>query len=343
MSYSCSTAHGPLWCGGLTVALGLICHTLGCLSAQAAPTQAPRLFARLVSPNIVELIDPVSGAGRRIYQSPSWSTNGLTVSPAGAHLGLLEVRAGIIEGGNYKIPPRAELVVLDTAGAIVRRVADDVVNYVWCGSTCLAFIRGTQTETDLNYSPTGTFIFNLKTGALDSLPIRPHYLKWAPFDNAVYFNVGTASGWQVLRYGLSGRRLEVTRHHDFRFSPDGRYYFHPANMSDERDVVYESRSDGAVALPPATIPDRWLPRGGALIVLRKAPPPRSLKPGEAPYLPPLARVRPAGPPVDVEYLVYDVATGRVVDSLHGQFPRWSSPEGVVPFISNGRLTSITQP
>src|SRR2546425_9038181 len=50
------------------------------------------------------------------------------------------------------ISPRAELVVLDTAGAVVRRVAKDVVNYVWCGSMCLAFIRGSFNEGDLNRS-----------------------------------------------------------------------------------------------------------------------------------------------------------------------------------------------
>src|SRR2546425_4322669 len=173
---------------------GLILGTVVPWTTLPAQRPPPRVFARLVTPNVVELIDPVSGAGRRIYQASSWSTTSLTVSPTGAYLGLLEVQAGIIEGVNYRVPPRAELVVLDTAGAVVRRVAKDVVNYVWCGSMCLAFIRGSFNEGDLNYAPTGAFVLSLSTGTLHSVPARPypHRLTWAPFDSSVYFGYGHA-------------------------------------------------------------------------------------------------------------------------------------------------------
>jgi len=296
------------------------------LSAQRPP---PRVFARLVTPNVVELIDPVSGAGRRIYQASSWSTMGLTVSPTGAYLGFLEVQAGM----------RAELIVLDTTGAVVRRVAKDVVNYVWCGSTCLAFIRGSFNEGDLNYAPTGAFVLDLSTGTPHSIPARPypHRLTWAPFDSSVYFGYGDSTGWHVRRYHLPNGPLEARRHRgkDLSFSPDGRYYL---RYEEGKHSLYDARTEQDIPLPTVGVPDRWIPGGGHQLLLRKTLPRPAAR---EPY--PTARVRLAGEPADADYLVYDVESRQVVDSLRGRIPAWASPPSILPFVSGARVTVISRP
>ena len=306
------------------------------LAAQRPP---PRVFARLVTPNVLELIDPVSGAGRRIYQASSWSTTGLTVSPTGAYLGLLEVQAGVIEGVNYRVPPRAKLVLLDTAGAVVRRVAKDVVNYVWCGSMCLAFIRGSFNEGDLNYAPTGAFVLDLSTGTPHSIPARPypHRLTWAPFDSSVYFGYGDSTGWHVRRYHLPNGPLEARRHRgkDLSFSPDGRYYL---RYEEGKHSLYDARTEQDIPLPTVGVPDRWIPGGGHQLLLRKTLPRPAAR---EPY--PTARVRLAGEPADADYLVYDVESRQVVDSLRGRIPAWASPPSILPFVSGARVTVISRP
>jgi len=318
---------------------GLILGVVVPWTGLAAQRPAARVFARLVTPNVVELIDPVSGAGRRIYQASSWSTTDLTVSPTGAYLGLLEVQAGIIEGVNYRVPPRAELVVLDTAGAVVRRVAKDVINYTWCGSACLAFIRGWYSENEL-HDPTGAFVFSLATGTLHSIPLLPQHLTWAPFDSSVYFGYGDSTGWHVRRYHLPNGPLEATRHRDLDFSADGGYYLHVVDSAGDRRVaVYETESDREVPIPTGEIALRWLPSGGSLLLLREAPRRVTRKPGDArPFVFP----RTPGP-ADADYAVYDVGARRLVGPLHGHIPPWASPQGVVPFVSGARVNVLSRP
>lgn len=308
--------------------------------AQVTPPTTP-VFAQLRPGNMVDLVDPVTGAGRTVYRSTAWSTTGLQVSPTGAYLGLLEVQPGVIEGVNYRVPPRAELTVLDTTGVLVRRVANDVVNYVWCGSACLAFIRGTYNENELHYSPTGAFVLDLSSGKLDSLPGHPypHHLMWAPFDSSVYFQYpGQPLGRLVQRYHMPNGPLVSTSHRDLHFSLDGRYYLDLADSSAVRPLVYETRSDQVVMLGTQDVPERWLPSGGSHLLLHKAALPS--KPARG--APRRVRVRPPGP-VDVDYSVYDVETGRLVRSLHGHFPPWASPQGIVPFLSQGRISVIRRP
>ena len=315
---------------------GLILGVVVPWTGLAAQRPAARVFARLVTPNVVELIDPVSGAGRRIYQASSWSTTDLTVSPTGAYLGLLEVQAGIIEGVNYRVPPRAELVVLDTAGAVVRRVAKDVINYTWCGSACLAFIRGWYSENEL-HDPTGAFVFSLATGTLHSIPLLPQHLTWAPFDSSVYFGYGDSTGWHVRRYHLPNGPLEATRHRgkDLSFSPDGRYYL---RYEEGKHSLYDAQTEQDIPLPTVGVPDRWVPGGGHQLLLRKTLP----RPAARDRYP-TARVRVAGEPADVDYLVYDVESRQVGDSLRGRIPAWASPPSMLPFVSGARVTVLSRP
>ena len=89
-------------------------------------------------------------------------------------------------------------------------------------------------------------------------------------------------------------------------------------------------------MPSVGPPARWLPSGGSLLVLSKAPskPPAGV-----------GVVRPRGPGegVDGDYVVYDVPSGRVVNALHGHFATWASPHGVAAFVSGGRINVFSRP
>src|SRR5207245_782480 len=150
------------------LAVGLTCGGVQDAVAQGGTSDSATLFAELRPGNVVRLINPRTGIGHTIYESQSWSITNLTVSPTGQYLGVLEWETGVLDGVNYRVPPRPELILLDTAGHVVRRVRKDVVNYTWCGAQCLAYIRGTYAETDIGYAAQGVFVLHLSTGAVDS-------------------------------------------------------------------------------------------------------------------------------------------------------------------------------
>ena len=117
------------------------------------------------------------------------------------------------------------------------------------------------------------------------------------------------------------------------FSPDAKYYL---EYVEGEFHLYDSRTDREVSLPTAAIPDRWVPTGGSRLLLRKRIP-------RPPGLPPYVTPNRAQGPVDVDYLVYDVESRQVVDSLRGRIPAWASPPGILPFVSGGRVNVISRP
>src|SRR5207247_10727966 len=100
--------------------------------------------------------------------------------------------------------------------------------------------------------------------------------------------------------------------------------------------LYSALHVAAIALPTVCVPVRCVPGGGHQLLLRKRVP-------RPPGLPPYVTPNRAHGPVDVDYLVYDVESRRVVASLHGHIPPWASPQGVVPFVSGTRVAVLSRP
>ncbi len=312
--------------------------------------QVPRatVFARLRSGNVVEIIDPATGRGRPVYHSPRWATRDVSVSPDGGLLGLIEVEEGRLEGSQYRVPPLPELLVLDTAGAVVRRVAKGVQSYVWCGNRCLVYILGEYSEGDVAFVPESAFTYDVASARATPIPgsIRPMDLSWAPFDSSMYFKVFRTAPSQssVYRYHVPTGTLSGTPHLDIHFSASGRYYVHARDDGDRRLRVYDAGTDLEVQLPELTaagVPVRWVFTGpNDLLIVRSHAPvaPSGPLPGRRP--PPM---RPVDVGRDVDYAIFDVESRTIVRSLHGQLPPWSAPAGSVPFLSGGRISAISRP
>ncbi len=327
----------------LAVWFVVVVLSVGPLSAQTN-TSPVQIYARLEPGNLVQLVDSSTGRSKTVYASPKWATRDLTVSPDGRRLALLEIDAGIVEGVNYRIPPRSELVILDASGTLLHRVARDVQRYVWCGTSCLAGILGTEDETDLGFRPIGAFVLDLATGDSSPLPGPPYpsQLTWAAFDSSVYLRY---SGPRIVRYHLATRSLHETTHRDLHFSTDGKFYLHFPSEPGERPRLYEAESDREVSaneLLAQGTPVRWLPSGGAHLLIRREGAGRKL-PDDRNQGPPRAVLLPAGPSGDLEYVIYDVGIHRPVKTFKGHFPRWGSPAGVVPYLSGTRVMAIKEP
>jgi len=327
---------------GATLLVGLT----GVVRPSNAQTRTDsKTYADLAPGNRVELINPSTGASRVIYESRRWSTHGLSVSPAGRLVGILEVEEGQLEGSRYRVPPRSELLVLDTTGAINARVAADVQRYVWCGDTCIAYIVGDYTESGIGFVPHGAFIRDLTTGQVTPIPelAGPVGVTWAAFDSSLYFKVaGLAQGPVIYRYHVSTRTLSPTRFLDHNFSLSGGHYLHFPDEGDPTLRLYDSRTNQELPLRDIGrigTPVRWLASGPDHLLLLKAPTvpdTAGIQPGRMS----MVRQRPFD---ESDYVVYDVAARKVVRSLHGRIPRWSAPDDIVPFLTGGRINAITRP
>jgi len=318
------------------------------IQGQVPPKDAVVVFAQLrPAAKAVDVLNPVTGATRTVYRSTRWATRDLTVSPTGVYLGLLELDAGIVEGHQYRVSPRSELIVLDTNGLVVQRIARDVQRYAWCGSSCLVYVIGGSDETDLGFHPSGAAISDFVTGQRTALagPPWPYEVTWAPFDNSVYLEYpGPGGAAQIFRFPLPTGPLTLTGHRDLVFSFDGKFYLSSGGHPEQRPQVYSSETDRELTLSDLDrlgVPVQWLPSGSSDLLVRPSVPVQ--KPSR-PVDPRKTFVfTQGGSPPDQDYSVYDVATHRVVRSLHGYFAPWASPPWIVPFLSKGRINVIVHP
>ncbi len=247
---------------------------------------------------------------------------------------------------NYIAPPRSELIILDTTGAVVQRVGANVQRYVWCGEACLACIVGEYSEGDFGFTPESAYVVNLLTGATTPLKgeSRPIDLAWAAFDSSVLVRVIKMSelGSTVYRYHVPTGTYTATQYRDIHFSASGRYYLH-ANTPDNQLRVFDARTNQGMALPslPSSgSPVQWITSGpNRLLLIRREQSRQGPPPDGRP------RVLPIEPgETDVNYAEFDLDTRRVVRSFRGHLPRWGAPPDVLPLVtSDGRIHAIMRP
>jgi hypothetical protein len=311
---------------------------LAALGHDTLLAQASEVYARLAAGNQVERIDPVTGAARTVYRSPRWAALSLTVAPHGQLLGLLEVDQG---SENNDTVRHTALVVLDSSGRLLHRVARDVHRYVWCGPECVAFVRGQFAETDYGFMPGhGLFVHDLRTGTTTehASSQRPYELVFASFDSSVYFkDAGPARG--IHRLELSSQRVTPTALRDLVFSRDGRYYLRLPDAIDRHMRLLDSRTNREVALPRSVGQAiGWAPTGGAQLLVVKPLPTPPAHGGDRGG--PLVALGPAEQ--EREFGVFDVDERRVVRVVRGVLPRWSASSGVIPMIVRGRVEALKE-
>jgi hypothetical protein len=296
----------------------------------------PRFFARVEEHTWVSLIDPASGASRRVHHAAATAIDGLMIAPNQARLSFIEVHAGRAAGE----PPTHQLVVIDTAGRVVSRVERNVYPYTWCGVRCLAYIVGEDYEGGVGFKPQNAYTLDLKTGTetvIEGIP-SAYALAWAPFDTSVYFKIFAAvNGSRVLRYSVNNGSVTPTPYKDFAFSPSGRHYLHQQDQENDTAKVYETATNRMVALPGASTVGElagWVFDQGDYLLLARRQTPRA-DPG-------VAGIR-RGSPGPVELAVYDVQSRRVVRKLEGELAPWARPRGSLALLVGDRVNVIDRP
>jgi len=267
------------------------------------------------------------------------------MSPDGHFVAFIEVDLGIEGGVTIKPPQPVGLVVIDTTGVLIRRITDSTQRYAWCGSSCVGYVVGPSDETDLGFRPTAAKIIDVSTGVSELLagPPWPTIFSYAIFDSSLYIAHPTVNGFSVRRYKSSTHQVTQTTRLGVSFSEDGRFYL-SLEPSGRPPRLVESERDQIVPNPKLDllgVAEMWLPSGDAHLLIRRAGPhsPAAPRPNTngRPAVEPLARR-----PLDADYLVYDAESLRTIRSLHGLFPKWGSPHGVVPFLSEGRINAIAR-
>lgn len=324
----------------------------GAANAQDTPAAQSRVVARLARGGKVELVNLDRGTTRTVYQVRRIPSIAISMSPTGKYIAFVEVDTGIVRGHDYETLPTGTLVVVDTTGTDVLRVAGGVPRYAWCGSDCIAFLRGPFNESDLGFGVTGAGVADLTSREVRSLdgPPWPYALAYASFDSSLYAVVYRTRGApEVVRYDPSANVLRPTTHRGMEFSRDGQYYLGYSESTygpNRARHVFEARTDMEVALPDVDRIgriERWLPSGPSQLLLRRT---AIRPPGSAPTRPPrgpMLVLTPRTQHAEVDYVIYDVATHTVVRTLRAEFPSWGAPSGFVPFISGGRANVVARP
>src|SRR5258707_4906629 len=97
-------------------------------SQGVAPWVHPQV-ARITLHSDVELVDVQTGHTRTIYRRSVWFTRDVSVAPDGRYVAFVEVDPGIEGGVNVRLSQPVALVITDSAGKVVRRIAEPVQRY----------------------------------------------------------------------------------------------------------------------------------------------------------------------------------------------------------------------
>lgn len=296
-------------------------------------------FARIAAAG-VELIDPRTGSGRRIYSEDKWKSDQLSFAPGGRRLALVEWQARTSTQG-----PSPELVVLDHTGSVLRRLTQSVQRYTWCGDDCLAGIVGDYNDdSDLGFRPQAAFVYTLSSGSWTPLvEVRsPLAVTYATFDSSLYFLAVGGDGISVLRYELGAHRLSTTTHRDIAFSPSGDYYLHFPDTRDAEFRIFDSSTDREISweqIKRIGTPVQWvLSKGNYLLVQERRAAPRPRHRQDSIPAPTMGVPEP-----ELDYAVVDVGTGNIVRRIHGKRTGWIGVKGQFAVLSSGKPQVLSEP
>ncbi|HJS42437.1 MAG TPA: hypothetical protein VJ755_03130 [Gemmatimonadales bacterium] len=319
-------------------AIAVAATAAGLARAKSQTGQEVRFFARLEEGRWVALIDPATGAGRRVYRSEADALDALSIGPGQERIALLEMSAKD-RGGDPA--HTSELVVIDPEGRMVVRIDRNIQRYAWCGDSCLAYISGEYYEGGVGFKPTGAFVHNLVTREERFVPDVPlaYDLTWAPFDSSVYFkSLGRPSGENVYRFHLSTGIVSATSYKDFGFSPSGKYYLQMRGENNDTTRLFETRSNRSVPLPDRRTvgdPGGWVFTEGNFMLFARRHAPQTQDRSEQGIK--------VGRPPTAEYTVWNVESRRVSRRLSGEILPWARPRGVIPVLSGGRIDVLAHP
>ena len=144
------------------------------------------------------------------------------LSPSDTRIALIET----------VVPPAAtdvRLLILSTSGEVLHSI-DSARKFAWSPSgDQVAFITGDSYEGGLGFRSTGTSVLDVDTGKAFEITAGGWDVRWASWgDQKMYiWDLGN-EGPHVLEYRIDSGFLGKPSHRGIYFSPDGRYYFHPA-------------------------------------------------------------------------------------------------------------------
>ncbi len=308
---------------------------------KAQPTRqsdAPLIVKRHTDKRTLLRGDLVSGRTQVLYRSPLDVVSTVRVAPEGRFTAALETEVD----GDYRSPPRNQLVILDPTGQVVHRVDRDVQTYIFSpDGQRMAYVVGRWYEGGVGFLPTALYILDLSTWQERRLPevTSPYELHWLQTedeDSLLSRTLGEQPPGRVMRYDLRRRRASVEPAGAFHISPDGRYVLRRADeliaegrCRADQEVcieVRERQSGRAMPLPEARetgdAVDWVYGRGHLLLFSRQQRERRTTTATRG-------RRRIEGQRVlgvrEAENTVVDVATGRTVERPAG-----------VPLVSGGR-------
>jgi murein endopeptidase len=172
--------------------------------------------------------DPATRQAAVLYRSAKDVIFELAVSADNRFTAALESTDGIVEEGEYAVPPKNELVVLNADGQVVRRVQADVQEYRFSpDGQKIAYLTGTYYEGGVGFAPEGVFILDIASGATERVNAENVYdLEWGPAGEGTLMlrALAAAPDRRVLRYDARSRRLSAEPSGAFQLSPDGQFF-----------------------------------------------------------------------------------------------------------------------
>ncbi len=304
------------------------------VAAQPEAEPKPLLVQRAADRRLLLKGDLATRRGVQLYRTSKDVLFEVSVSPGSRYTAAIESIDGEVVDGEYVVPPRNELVILDADGRVVRRVEQNVQRYLFSpDEKQVAYIVGRYYEGGVGFLPEGAFVLDIATGATQPIEADdPYELSWAANEreSSVLLRVlAEEPRRKVLSYDLRRRRVSAVASGAFHVSPDGSHYLkQPYELIEEGTCrsaaggepcfeVRDRRTGQPAPKPPAALGKvaGWAADAGHALLLTREQ--RSLS--ETPLSLGRATLRRlvVADIAAAETTVWDVSTRQVVETVKG--------------------------
>ncbi len=146
------------------------------------------------------------------------------VSPDQLHIAVV-TEDSLERGAAVNFSHSFHLIVIDSAGNLIRQI-DDGLRPSWSpDGKKLAYIKALRIEEGMGYSPTMSCIYELGASKETQLEFKTYDLNWVAADHLVY-HIDFRTG-RVKTYDPETGTFALSTKRGIYVSPDGNYYFCP--------------------------------------------------------------------------------------------------------------------
>lgn len=284
-------------------------------------------------------LDLNTGRQKILVEPTGLWAHDITIAPVGGVIAYIEETPGVLGATGYDVPPRRILVILDNQGKNLRRLDNDVKEYVWSpDGTKVAYLSYIPCDPDYSLKcPAGVWVYDIPGSALTKIGERGYDLVWAKYNDCVYVReYRKSSVWCSNQDSLCPTAVQ-----GIHFSSDGEFViYEPIYEDDTPRGLFRSRDfqDITASLPTDLgAMGGWVFNSGHYLLFTKTDA-TVITEGDGPV-----KVIKSRTIHSIKHSIYDPEQRKIVRQFEGAISSWVGDGSRIIVERNGKVEFEEEP